>query len=175
MHHSTFSIPRQKVVKSLQLMNLKRSTCFKSFNFFDSVCEISLFIAADRKWVLNCIKKHEALFHFRSRKIPSKCTQTLKANTPQPFLIRDDDPVAGKWGREMLYYSGVKKLSHPNLAFMWKISVHPGGMDEHLLLSSPLWTQVNMCNQVTWQEAIFAKNIASFQTCLSNWRILKDC
>ena len=57
MHHSTFSIPRQKVVKSLQLMNLKRSTCFKSFNFFDSVCEISLFIAADRKWVLNCIKK----------------------------------------------------------------------------------------------------------------------
>ena len=43
---------------------------------------------------------------------------------------------------------------------MWKISVHPGGMDEHLLLSSPLWTQVNMCNQVTWQEAIFAKNIS---------------
>ena len=175
MHHSTFSIPRQKVVKSLQLMNLKKGAPVSNHSFF---WQRMWNIAFHRSRIENefwIALKNEALFHFRSRKIPSKCTQTLKANTPQPFLIRDDDPVAGKWGREMLYYSGVKKLSHPNLAFMWKISVHPGGMDEHLLLSSPLWTQVNMCDQVTWQEAIFAKNIAPFQTCLSNWRILKDC
>ena len=100
----------------------------------------------ERKWVLNCIKNFTLC---RSRKTQSKCTQTLKANTHQQFLIRDEDPVAGKWVQEMLYYSGVKKLSLPNLAFMWKISVLHGETDEHLLPSSPLWTQV--CN-VTWSN-----------------------
>ena len=58
MHHSTFSIPRQKVVKSLQLMNLKKGAPVSNHSFFlTAYVKYRFSSQQNRKWVLNCIKK----------------------------------------------------------------------------------------------------------------------